>query len=127
MGIVAQETDSGTDVNVSGVIRQSEFILASGLLTAGMPLQRTKVVEVELEYESLASQSLSIEYSIDAGVTWGSYSTFDVTTTNGPTVIARRKTLSHHNIQLRLKSTTLGRLRVIGFYPRIVAGEKVNP
>lgn len=126
--IIAEEQATSTqDVGLNGLSVNSPIVLATALLAAGSPLQRTKIVEVHLEYESALIQSLIIEYSIDGGTVWIGYSTLTTTITIGPTVVSCRKTLINHNMQLRLRSLSLGTLRILSFVPMVVAEAKVNP
>jgi hypothetical protein len=103
----------------------SPIVVATGLLQAGTVLDKTKVVEAQLEYESDIPQTLTFQYSIDRGVSWTTYSSYDITTTNGPAILAVRQTLVGHNLQLRVTSNTLGMLRVLSFTPRVVKEAKV--
>lgn len=126
--IIVQELASvNQDVGINGLPTNSEIIVATALLMNASPLQRTKVLEVHLEYEATLPQTLLIEYSIDSGINWAAYSSIAITPTSGPQVIARRKVLTHHNLQLRLRSSILGGLRVLAFIPRVVSEAKVNP
>lgn len=113
---VSYNTETGNTIN-----------LTTGLLQAGSPLQKTKVIECQLEYESDASQTLVFEYSTDKGTTWTQYSTIDIVATDGPQILSVRKTLVGHNLQLRVRSATIGALRVLSFVPRIVAEAMVHP
>lgn len=128
MPIIARERALITqDVALNGLPVNSPIVIATALLAAGTPLQRTKVIEVHIEYESTAGQTLFVEFSFDGGLTWNSYSSFVIVPTIGPTVLACRRTLIHHNLQLRLRAINLGTLRIIAFIPMIVAEAKVNP
>jgi hypothetical protein len=124
--ITKEVVDVTTDVDIDEAVVEAPIVVATALLAAGSPLDRTKVIEIQLEYESDGSQTLLFEYSTNAGVTWSSFSSKAITATTGPTVLAVRKTLVGHNIQLRLKSATLGQLRVLAFIPHIVQEAKVN-
>ncbi len=106
---------------------ENVIVAATSLLAAGSPYQRTKVIEAQMEYESGGAQTLIFEYSIDKGATWTQYSTQDIAATSGPTIMAVRQTLTHHNLQVRVRSATLGQLSVISFVLRIVAEAKVHP
>lgn len=126
--IIAQEDATLTqDVDVGGATVDAPFILATALLQAASPLERTKVIEVQIEYESESSQTIDLEYSINGGQTWSPYSTINVVVTTGPTIIAARRTLHHHNLQLRLITETLGKFRLLVFVARIVTEARVNP
>jgi len=126
--IIALETSVATqDVNLAGVTVDGAIVLATALLAAGNPLDRTKVIEVQLEYEADEPQALAIDHSTDGGLNWDPYSSITVDVTEGPTILSIRKTLVGHNLQLRLSSETLGSLRVLAFVPRVVQEAKVKP
>jgi|ERR1043166_1864457 hypothetical protein len=125
--IAIEDPASVTDIDIDGNDVDSEIIAATGLLQAGSTLDKTKVVEAQLEYEAEAPQTLTFKYSNDRGVTWATYSTLDISPTTGPSIVAVRKTLPGHNIQLAVTSETLGKIRVLSFTPRIVKEAKVRP
>lgn len=126
--LVVKEDDSATaDVIVDGTASAVEILAATSLIMAATPLQKSKVIEIQLEYEATVSQTLLFEYSTDKGSTWSSYSSTTIVATSGPQILSVRKTIVGHNIQLRIRSTTLGGLRVIAFLPHVVAEAKVHP
>lgn len=125
--VIRENPTSSQDVTVTGVAIDSEIILATALLAAGSPLEQTKVIEVQMEYEAEESHALVFEYSVDKGATWAAYSTLTVGATLGPTILTVRKTITHHNIQFRVRSLKLGKLRVISLVPRVVLESMVHP
>lgn len=102
------------------------IVVATGLLAAGSTLDRSEIIEAQLEYEAETEQLLAFEYSYD-NLTWTTYSQATITPTAGPTILTVRRTLNSHNLQIRVTSLTLGKLKIIGFYPFIVRGARVNP
>lgn len=100
--------------------------IATGLLVAGSPLKKTEIIEAQLEYECAMDQSLIFEYSKDKGATWTQYQLLEVTETVGPTISRIRRTLEHHNLQIRVRSAALGKLTLIALNAFIVEGGMVN-
>lgn len=126
--VIAQEdSDATQDVDSTGASVDSAIVVATGLIQAGSVRDKSSVIEIQLEYESGAAQTLLFEYSVDGGANWTSYSTKAIAATTGPSILSVRKVIKGHNIQLRLKSTTLGKLRVLSFTPRIVQDARVSP
>lgn len=124
--IVHEDPSSTQDVNIDEDLVDPEIIATTALLQAGSVLDKTKPIELQVEYEAEVMQDLIFEYSIDAGTTWSTFSTKTVNSTTGPAVLAVRKTITGHNIQLRLRSTVLGKLRVLAFVPHVIVEAKVN-
>lgn len=114
---ITSEDDFGVDSGLEA---------RTGLLQADSPLHRTELIEVQLEYESEVTQELTFEFSLDRGLTWNNYSVITVQPTNGPTVLQVRRTLTHHNLQVRLRTDTLGKLIVLAMYVFAARGVKVN-
>lgn len=127
MAIVAIEDESKTsDVALNALNVPAPIVLATALIQAGSPLQRSKVIEIQFEYECDEIQTLVFELSIDRGANWIAYSSLEVQPTTGPTIGSVRKTVTHHNLQLRVRSATLGKLRMLAFVPHIVLEAKVK-
>jgi len=120
---VLHETDAASDDNDVAV----PISITTGLLQSESPLDRTEIIEAQVEYESDEAQELIFEYSLDRGTSWLAYSVQSIAPTTGPKVLAVRKTLTHHNLQIRVRSENLGKLKLIGLYLFVVKGAKVNP
>lgn len=123
------ETSPGTQTDWNGITAiNSQCVLATGLLQVGTPLEETEIVEVQIEYEleDVIQTSAFIHYSTDKGATWTIYSQITFNLTNGPSILACRKSLVGHNIQLRLVVESLTPLRVLAFTPFLVRSKKVN-
>lgn len=99
------------------------------VLEAATPLEKTEIIECQLEYEQgAATQTIIMEYSTDGGTVWNDYSTKVLALTTGYPQIARAmKTLERKAMQLRLRSTILGQLTLISFSPFLVIGAKKAP
>jgi hypothetical protein len=105
----------------------STIELRTGLLASGSPLNKTEIIEAQIEYECDEIQELIFDYSYDKGATWTQYSIVTINQTTGPKVTAVRKTLESHNLQIRVRSTKLGKLTLYGLHLFVVSGARVNP
>lgn len=115
-GIVTRESTAvSVDALTTSTTQAVPISLATGFVQAGSSLKKTRVIELQLEYEAGASQTLVFEYSTNGGTTWTTFSSVDVTTTSAPSILSVRKTVERFNMQLRVRSTALGQLRVIAF------------
>lgn len=104
----------------------SPFEIVTGLLAAATPLEKTEIIEAQLEYECEEDQRVFFDYSTNKGGTWIQYSYVDLSPTAGPRITAVRKTLEHHNLQIKARSEKLGKLSLISLHLFVVKGAKVN-
>jgi len=132
--IVQESAGLGQDISISVVdgvtfttVVNSPILLATGQLAAGSVLDKSRVIEVQVEYESNAAQTLLFEYSTDGGASWAQFSTKTIGITNGPTILSVTKSITGHGIQLRLRSVILGAFRLLAFVPRVVQEARVFP
>ena len=119
-GYVIHEVLTETDDQVGGVETDSAIEIATGFVHAGSPLRRTRILEIQLEYECGETQTLVFEVSIDGGTSWLAFSTVTVNATTAPDILSVRHEASSHQLALRVTSTTLGSLSVYGFWAFIV-------
>ncbi len=104
----------------------SPIMIKTGLLNDSGVLNKTEIIEAQLEYECDEAQRIFFDWTTDKGATWTQYSYIDVVPTTGPKITAVRKTLEHHNLQIRARSETLGKLSLISLHLFVVAGARVN-
>ena len=114
------------DTNIAGGVTDSMLVLATALIATGNPLDKTRLIEVQLEYECEEGQKLWFQYSEDAGGNWSHYSSVNIEETSGPTILAIRKTIVGHNMQLRIMAESIGKLRVLSFVPRVIREGRVR-
>ena len=125
--LVIRESDVTIDTTILGSTINKGLLAVTGLLADGSPYQKTKLIEVQMEYECDEAQTLIFEYTNNGGVIWTPYSTKAIVATIGPTILSVRQTLIHHNLQLRVRTTGLGKLRIISMMPRMVEEAMVSP
>lgn len=120
--VLRENPNLSTDNAVPGSIE-----ITSGLLQTSGPLDRTGIIEAQLEYKCRESQRVYFEYSTDEGLVWTQYSYVDLIPTAGPKITAVRKTLEDHNLQFRVRSQSLGKLTLISLNLFLVKGARVHP
>lgn len=100
------------------------IIVATGVLQAASPRDKTQLIELWLEYEADETQVLRFEYTDRFG-TWQTFGgPKTVTSTVAPQIVRTRQTITNHDTRVRVRSTTLGKLRILGMYTNVVkAGE----
>jgi hypothetical protein len=101
--------------------------IRTGLLQGGSILDRTELIEAQLEYECEMEQVLFFEYSLDKGNSWNSYSQATVLPTSGPSILPVRRTLTSHNLQVRVRAPNLGKLTLLSLSLFVVKGVRVSP
>jgi len=125
---VVQEDSGQTQDNWGTGAADAAIELRTGLITAGTPLHRSKLIEAKIEYEAGIGQTLIVEYTNDAGGSWTQFGENIVISgaTAGPTIARVRSTVIGHNLQVRVRSTTLGTLKLHGLFLRVVAESEVQ-
>lgn len=97
-------------------------------LEAASPLEKTEIVECQLEYEADIAQDIIIDYQANDETAWTQYSAKTLAVTAGRPKVSRAiRTLERETIQLRLRSTVLGQLTISSFSPFLVQGAKKQP
>ena len=122
-GGVMEENSAATQDNMTGVVANSPIEARSGMVTPGHPLERSQLIEMRLEYETEGSQTLFFDYSTDGGSNWSAFGATGgkaITATSGKQILRARQTVSALNIQVRVRSATIGKLRIHGLYLRMV-------
>jgi len=104
----AQTTDDDPVGGAIGLV--TSITLATGYVLVDSPLHKTDLVEIQLEYESAASQTLSFFYFRNGAYTL--FGTVTVGVTASPQVLSVRKAIAGTNLQVALSSTTLGKLKI---------------
>jgi uncharacterized protein YjdB len=114
-----RETDDTQDVLLTGDPTDSELLLETGVLNLEA-LAAVELLEAHLEYESGTDQELLFEVTFDDGEAWQPYSRQDVEETAGSEVMFLKSERVSRKLRLRLRSQTLGKLRLLGLAPVVV-------
>lgn len=118
----------GSDFGIevwSGIVRVDD---SGGRRTAdqavdGSPLYKTQIIEAVLEYEAGASQALDIQFLRNGS--WTTLGQVSVATTTGPSFAAVRRNVSGQDFQVRIVSSTLGRIKIHSLHMYVVKGAKI--
>jgi len=115
-GYVIHEDPTATnDADGEAGTVSSDISIATGAIMFASSLRRNQIVQVQLECTVDYEQDLLLELSRDGGVSWETYST--VTALTGANVILPfRHTVDSRLISLRLSSTVLGQLTIVGLW-----------
>jgi uncharacterized protein YjdB len=121
--LVVRENDSTQDTLLTGEKTDSEMLIESGVVNS-TPMEACELHEMHLEYESQMEQELLYEATFDDGANFQPLSgPKQIEETFGSEILFSKVTRVSRKLQIRLRSLTLGKLRILGFAPTIV---KVN-
>jgi hypothetical protein len=126
-GNTVYREDSTTTSDFGGTPVTTE--LRTGLILPESPLKTVEINEVQLEYELFAlSATVTVEWSSDGGLSWNSYSTFQLSTTGQvPDVASVRKTVSAKQLQLRATTQGVTPVRIVALHAFVVSGAMRKP
>lgn len=119
-----------TDVSIAAglaTIVNSPIVLVTGYVSAGSNLDKSRVIEIQVEYESEGAQTLIFEHSSNGGASWSAFATKTIAATSRPTILSVVQSITGHGLQLRLRSVTIGQFRLLAFVPRVVQEARVFP
>lgn len=127
--VIKEDTAQSDDAHIAAGKTAQGIEIQTPILEAASPLEKTEIIECQLEYEQgVATQTVLIEYATDGGTVWNQYSSKDLVQTSGyPKIKRAMNTLEREAMQFRLRSTTLGRLSILSFSPFLVVGAKKAP
>lgn len=115
------------DVNTSAVAVDSELEARTGFVNVRDALHEIQLVQIQLLYEAEEAQTLTLEYSVDGGDTWLPYGQIDVIPTVKPTIKRSVRPVLADAAQIRVRSTTLGQLRLISLHAFAMEGAMIAP
>lgn len=121
--LTLRETDDPRDSLLTGEETDSEIVIETGVVN----LDKLKAVEfhgLHMEYESEMDQHLIFEYSTEDGSVWLPLSVKDVEATLGSEILFVKQERVSRKLRLRLRSATLGKLRLLGIAPVLVMVER---
>jgi len=115
------------DIDVMGVAIDSPFEIRTGFILADTPLRKIEVLEAQLVFEATVAQTLAFEYSTDGGSTWFQYSSAQISPTVKPSVLSVRNTLETAGLQVRVRSLSLGGLKMYSLHVFAARGGLIKP
>jgi len=126
-GFSARDNPSRTkDIDTTGADVDSSIEIRTGFIVASDPLRKTELIEVQVAYESAVTQTLIFEYSTNGGTSWTTYSTKAISSTTRPSVLSVRKRLETEGLQIRVRSQTLGSLKLYALHAFAVPGAMIR-
>ena len=125
--VIAEDENLVADAYIQDTHAAFGIDIQSGVVLAASPLEKTEVIETQLEYESVGGQTLIFEYSANGGSTWISYSSKTIATTTVAQIVRCMKTLSRKTLMFRIRSTILGQLTLISYTPFLIVEAKIAP
>lgn len=126
--ILLLDTTRTQDVDLDGVGVDSPIALATGVIPVVSTLERTKLVQVELEYTATVDQTLTFKFSDDGGTTFTTFGgSKTITATTKPKVLRVAGVAERDSLMTELTSSTLGGLTVIAYHNHVVQGSRINP
>lgn len=117
--LVVREFDGTTDALVTGETTNSEILIVSGVINFE-PLSAIELLGLHFEYLSDMDQVMLFEMSEDDGSSFQPLSFKEITTTSGSEIAFVKTERVSRRLQLRLRSSTLGKLRILGVAPEVV-------
>lgn len=114
------------DIDITGADVDSFIEARTGIIVVDSALRKVEVVEAQLLFEATTSQMLLFEYSTDGGSTWLQYSAAQIAATVRPTVLSVRNRLETSGLQVRIRSTALGGLKIHEFHVFAVRGGLIH-
>lgn len=123
--VIAEDPDSTTDGYTQTGKSAQGLLIQTGVLLASSPLDKTEVIELQLEYEDGEARTLTFEYSEDLGANWTTYSSQATVVTTRQEIMRVMKTLSRKSLMLRLTATGLGSMVLISLTPFLVKEARV--
>ena len=125
--VIKEDPSSTADGYVQTGKSAQGIEIRTGVLLAGTPLEKTEIIEAQLEYEDASARVLTFAYSTDLGANWVTYSTKTTKVTTRQEIMRVMKTLSRQSIMLRITAAGLGSLVLVSFSPFLVTEAKVAP
>ncbi len=114
--LTVRETDDPRDTLLTGEETDSALVLVTGVMNLDV-LKAAELLEIHGEFLSEMDQQLVFELSFDNGSSWVPLSLKDITETAGSELFFVKSERVGRHMQLRVRSTTLGKLRLLGIAP----------
>lgn len=120
------ETDDSRDTLLTGEKTDSEIILETGVINKDQ-LKAIEFHQMDVEYESQMDQQLLFEFTQVDGDAWLPLSVKDIEATEGSEILFVKQERLSRKFRVRLRSLTLGKLRLLGIAPYLVVVERPMP
>lgn len=121
--LTTRENDQPQDTLLTGEETDSELLLETGFVNLDV-LKAIELHGIHGEYESEMEQELIFEASFSDGATWEPLSLWEIEATDGSEMLFVKQERVSRKLRLRLRSLTLGKLRLLGLAPILVSVER---
>lgn len=107
------------DQSPDGVLIDAPLEIVSGIVTLNR-LEASHQIQASLEYEADEEQNLAFEYLLGGGATSTVAKTVSLVPTTVSSMVRVQTTKASRQLQWRLRSATLGQLKIVCFAPSII-------
>lgn len=114
------------DVDTDGDPVDSTVEIRTGMVIVRDALHEVQLVQVQLMYEAEEAQDLTLEYSTDGGDSWLPYGQISVIATTRPMTKRVSKPVVAEAMQVRVTSSTIGKLKLISLIVFAVEGAMIE-
>lgn len=115
------------DVTLDGADIDAIFIIASGIISIEDTRSRTKIIALELEYQSTITLVPTFSTSPDGGANWITFAQKPAFASAFPKLIRVVNTVTNNTNQVRITSLALGDITILGLYVHVVKDSRINP
>lgn len=123
----AHSNDPLRDVNYAGSRVAGMFRLETGLIKKGRSIDKTAVVQLQLEYFCEGSGDILFEYSDNGGVSWNSISTVSIVANTLPQVISVDYSLDRDDLMFAVSCAASPSISLIDLFALVgIGGMKVD-
>lgn len=124
---VSRNNTASGDTDGAGLYVPRGWRIESGYVVPGTTIEKTDIIEIQLEYESEGSQDLVFEYSEDGGTTWYEFDRVTVADTNDQAlVLSVRKHIYRDRVQLAVSCQDAKTFRLIGMHVLTASGARIT-
>jgi len=106
-------------------VPQTTFNVWTGYVYVDSPLFKTEIVEMQVEYDAGVAQNLFFDIYRDGA--WVQFSTVTVQPTTGAQVLSVRGSVEDENLQVRVRSDTLGKISIYALHVFASKGALIHP
>lgn len=119
--------DSTRDVNYDGTRVASGFRLETAPVRRGRTIDKTEVIQLQLEYRSEGPADISFEYSDDGGDTWTSIGTVSVDDSTKPQILSMDYSLDRDDVMFAVDCSATPTVELLDLFALTsVGGMKVD-
>lgn len=123
--ITLREDDVSDDQLADSSLVDSSMDIISGVINLDR-LEASEILEGHLEYEADEAQTLSFDFMPDAGGSYTFITSKSAVVTSGSEMLRVKLAQHSRKLKFRIRSETLGKLRILGFTTAAVAVHRAS-